>query len=136
MPSLDATAPIGAAPKTVEKAVDEDLRPPQFTTAQVERGRKAYMANCSDCHGDQLNNGEFGGAPLKGNYFDEHWGPTTVDALYSFTQSAMPPNRPGALTDKTYTDITTFLLSQNGYAASGSEMPPDMDAMATMTLER
>ena len=136
MPKLDATQPIGAATKPAASASEADLAPPSFTTAQADRGRRAYIKECSDCHGAQLNDGEFGGAPLKGSYFQDHWGGMTVDGLYSFSQAAMPPNRPGSLSDQTYTDITTFLLAQNGYAATGSELPPDMGIMETMTLER
>ena len=47
---------------------------PSFTAEQVDRGRAAYNQNCQDCHGTTLDNGEFGGAPLKGSYFRQHWG--------------------------------------------------------------
>ena len=95
-----------------------------FTEAQVERGRRSYISDCSDCHGSELNNGEFGGAPLTGSYFADHWGETTVDALYGFVQAAMPPNRPGSLSDQTYTDIITFILDKNGYRATGTRCRP------------
>lgn len=71
-----------------------------------------------------------------GAYFNQQWGGATVDALYGYLSSAMPPNRPGGLNPKTYTDITAFLLSRNGFQATGSEMPADLDAMATMILEK
>ena len=136
MPGLDATKPIGAAeaPKASENT--GDLTAPMFTDAQVERGRRSYVDNCSDCHGSELNNGEFGGAPLKGTYFDERWGQATVDGLFYFLQAAMPPNRPGSLNDQTYTDIVTFILAKNGYRSTNSEMPADVDRMGTMSLEK
>src|SRR5579864_2547144 len=56
---------------------------PAFTEAQVERGRALYQKNCQDCHGTQLDNGEFGGAPLKDSYFRQHWGSGDVASLRS-----------------------------------------------------
>ena len=136
MPGLDATKPIGQPDKPKTAVATGDLRPPSFTEAQAQRGRRSYVDHCSDCHGSNLNNGEFGGAPLKGTYFNDHWGALTVDALYGFIDTAMPPNRPGSLNPQTYTDIITFLLSKNGYRPTGNEMPADTDRMATMTLEK
>ncbi|WP_161138826.1 c-type cytochrome [Propylenella binzhouense] len=135
MPSLDATKPLGQ-PAT-PKATDSDAtRPPSFTEAQVERGQQAFLKNCADCHGDQLNNGEFGGAPLVGSYFDDHWGELTVDALYGYIISAMPPDRPGRLSPQVYADIVAFILDKNGYKAGGQELPGDLAALGAMTLER
>ncbi len=135
MPGLDATKPLGQTEKPKADTSGGDMVPPTFTAAQVDRGRKAYMGNCVDCHGDQLNNGEFGGAPLTGSYFQDHWGGVTVDALYGYLSSAMPPNKPGALSAQVYTDITTFLLAKNGYAAGSTEMPANPDAMASMLIK-
>ena len=39
---------------------------PSFTSEQAERGHADYAHNCLDCHGSNLDNGEFGGPPLKG----------------------------------------------------------------------
>src|SRR5258708_35898062 len=47
-------------------AQGREQRPPAFTQEQVERGKSIYQRNCQDCHGSTLDNGEFGGAPLKG----------------------------------------------------------------------
>jgi mono/diheme cytochrome c family protein len=136
MPGLDATKPIGEAERPEAPAEDTgELRPPSFTAAQVERGQQAYTRDCVDCHGDQLDNGEFGGAPLTGSYFKDHWGGLTVDALYGYLSTAMPPDQPGRLSPQTYADITAFLLSKNGFAPSGGELTPDLDAMATMAIE-
>jgi mono/diheme cytochrome c family protein len=135
MPGLDATKPIGPAPGPAEPtAAEGDLVPPSFTAAQVERGQRAYLQSCGDCHGDQLDNGEFGGAPLTGSYFRDHWGGGTVDGLFGYLSSAMPPNQPGRLGPQTYADITAFLLSRNGFTPAGPELKPDLDAMATMEI--
>ena len=111
-------------------------QPPTFTAAQAERGKAIYLKNCQDCHGSTLDNGEFGGAPLKGSYFRQHWGSGDVSALYGFVNSLMPPDRPGQLSQQSYVDLTAFLLSSNGYRASNEELTADQDAQSKMTMKR
>jgi mono/diheme cytochrome c family protein len=110
--------------------------PPSFTEEQADRGHAAYRRNCQDCHGTDLNNGEFGGAPLTGQYFARHWGNGSVAALYGFMRTKMPPDRPGRLNPQTYADLTAFLLVKNGYQATGAELPPDPAAQEHMNLKR
>jgi len=109
---------------------------PTFTAEQVDRGRAVYGRNCTDCHGTTLDNGEFGGAPLKGSYFRRHWASGSVAALYGKTKTTMPPDRPGQLSDQTYLDLTAFLLSQNGYAAGDKELPSDLETQQKMSLKK
>jgi mono/diheme cytochrome c family protein len=111
-------------------------RPPAFSAAQVERGKAVYLKNCQDCHGSTLDNGEFGGAPLKGAYFRQHWGAGDVSALFGYLNALMPPDRPGQLSEQSYVDITAFLLSSNGYAAGPEELTADQDAQRKMTMKR
>jgi mono/diheme cytochrome c family protein len=134
MPGLDATKPLGQPPAEAPQTNAEGLIAPTFTDAQVARGQTAYTKNCAECHGPGLNDGEFGGAPLNGSYFHQHWGDLTVDALYGFLSSAMPPDRPGRLTPQTYADITAFLLDRNGYKSGSQELPADLGKMSTMSL--
>jgi mono/diheme cytochrome c family protein len=101
--------------------------PVAFTAEQAGRGQAAYRRGCQDCHGFNLNDGEFGGAPLTGQYFSRHWGNGSVAALYGFLHTKMPPDRPGKLNPQTYADLTAFLLSKNGYEAGDTELAPDPD---------
>jgi mono/diheme cytochrome c family protein len=117
-------------------AQGREQRPPAFTEAQVQRGKSIYQKNCQDCHGSTLDNGEFGGAPLKGSYFRQHWGSGDVSALFGYVNTLMPPDRPGQLTPQSYVDLTAFLLSNNGYAAGTEELTPDQDAQRKMTLKK
>lgn len=109
---------------------------PAFTTEQAERGEATYRRACQDCHGTELDNGEFGGPPLKGPYFSDHWGAGSVAALYSFTKTKMPPDRPGDLSPQTYVDLTAFILSYNGYKAGEKELSADLDALLQMSLKK
>jgi mono/diheme cytochrome c family protein len=109
---------------------------PLYAAAQAERGQAAYRQSCQDCHGSSLDNGEFGGPPLKGGYFRTRWGNGSVAALYGYVSLAMPPDRPGQLTPQTYADLVAFLLSNNGYPPGDNELPADPNAQQNMSLKR
>src|SRR5262249_25107464 len=117
-------------------AQGREQRPPAFTQEQVERGKSIYQRNCQDCHGSTLDNGEFGGAPLKGLYFRQHWGTGDVSALFGYVNTLRPPDRPGQLSAQSYADVTAFLLSNNGYVAGAEELTADEDAQRKMTMKR
>lgn len=110
--------------------------PPDFTQAQADRGHAIYRRNCQDCHGVNLDDGEFGGAPLNGLYFARHWENGSVAALYGFMRAKMPPDRPGKLNPQTYADLTAFLLARNGFRPTQTELPPDPEAQTRMVLKR
>ncbi len=109
---------------------------PTYTAAQAERGQASYEHSCQVCHGSSLDNGDFGGAPLRGSWFQEHWGKTNAGALFAYVKAAMPPDNPGGLNDTTYADILAFILRGNGYPPGGQELPPDADALQRMSLTR
>ena len=121
---------------TARPSAAQEPHPPAFTTAQVDRGKAIYIKNCQDCHGSTLDNGEFGGAPLKGSYFRQHWGSGDVGALVGYMSSLMPPDRPGQLSPQSYADIAAFLLVNNGYAPGSEELPLDPDAQRKMTMKK
>jgi S-disulfanyl-L-cysteine oxidoreductase SoxD len=138
--ALGAAAPLVLALATAATlqafAQGREQRPPAFTDEQVQRGKAIYQKNCQDCHGSTLDNGEFGGAPLKGSYFRQHWGSGDVSALFGYVNTLMPPDRPGQLTAQSYVDLTAFLLSNNGYAAGTEELTADQDAQHNMTMKK
>ena len=107
-----------------------------FTADQVTRGSDIYAERCVQCHGDTLDNGEFGGAPLNGSYFKKHWGGGSVAALVAFMKAKMPPDRPGSLTDQSCADLTAFLLDVNDYPKGDKELPPDTPSQQAMSLKR
>jgi len=129
LPSVQTTnaSPAG---RTDAKSV------PTFTAEQAERGEAAYRHACQDCHGSALDNGEFGGPPIKGPYFSAHWGTGNVAALYAYTKTKMPPDRPGDLSAETYIDLIAFILSRNGYQDGAAELSADLDALQRMSLKK
>jgi mono/diheme cytochrome c family protein len=129
-------AVVFAAAASTSTAFAQTAEGPSFTAEQVERGRAAYTQNCQDCHGSTLDNGEFGGPPLKGGYFSNHWGAGSVADLTGYAKALMPPDRPGRLSDQTYTDLIAFLLSNNGYAPNGRDLPSDVAAQQKMSMKK
>jgi mono/diheme cytochrome c family protein len=134
--AVPAVVALAAAGTMQAFAQSREQRPPAFTDEQVQRGKAIYQKNCQDCHGSTLDNGEFGGAPLKGSYFRQHWGSGDVSALFGYVNTLMPPDRPGQLTAQSYVDLTAFLLSNNGYAAGAEELTADQDAQRKMTMKK
>lgn len=103
-----------------------------FTTAQVASGEDEYKTSCMDCHGPHLNDGEFGGPPLKGTAFTAKWFKLPASGLVNYIHAAMPPDSPGRLPMGTYVEIAAYILSVNGLAAGAAEMPSDPKALATL----
>ncbi len=129
-------AAIPAAGGTGAPAAARSASGPIFTAEQAERGHAAYRKNCQDCHGANLDDGEFGGAPLKGSYFRQHWGGGSVTALFAYTKTKMPPDRPGRLSDQTYADIVAFFLSANGFKPGDKELPASAQDQQQMSLKQ
>ena len=132
-PMATGAKPPAAAPEV--KAAGGTTTPATYTAAQAERGHDLYTKNCADCHGTTLDNGEFGGPPLKGASFRDKYFGITVDALYGFMSTAMPPDRPGQLSPQQYADLTAYVLSVNGVQAGSTELPANLDALGSMTLQ-
>jgi cytochrome c len=101
----------------------------------VTRGSDIYAERCVQCHGDTLDNGEFGGAPLNGSYFKKHWSGGSVAGLTAFMKAKMPPDRPGSLTDQSSADLAAFLLDANDYPKGEKELPPDAASQQAMSLK-
>jgi len=97
-----------------------------YTEAQANRGRAAYLENCSPCHGADLEG--LNGVRLSGPEFMERWREFDIGALYDFISKSMPrrrdgsPNRPGSLSEQTYTDIITHILRSNHFPAGTKEI--------------
>jgi mono/diheme cytochrome c family protein len=126
----------GGAPATATSNGVGGSTPVSFTAEQVTRGSDIYADRCVQCHGDKLDNGEFGGAALNGKYFKQHWGGGSAAALIAYMKAKMPPDRPGSLTDQTYADLAAFLLDANDYPKGDKELPPDTASQQAMSLRR
>ncbi|MDB5705259.1 MAG: hypothetical protein JWN66_2375 [Sphingomonas bacterium] len=129
-------AAAGIATARSAPAQATDPAPASFTAAQAASGLAEYKANCADCHGANLNDGEFGGPPLKGEAFRAKWFGRPPSALIGFTRAAMPPDSPGRLPLGTYVEIAAYLLSANGIAPGEQTLPADMKALGELRIEK
>jgi hypothetical protein len=79
-----------------------------------------------------LDDGEFGGPPLKGAAFTAKWFKMPAGGLVNYIRAAMPPDAPSRLPFGTYVEIAAYILSVNGLAPGTKEMPADANALATL----
>src|SRR5688572_9340260 len=114
-----ATFPAAQAPRSVWDGV--------FTEAQAERGRVAFSAHCSSCHGVDLRGGE--SKALRGERFWTDWKETNVDYLLGQIARNMPftddGSLAGSLPSATYADIVAHILNTNGFPAGTRELTAD-----------
>jgi alcohol dehydrogenase (cytochrome c) len=92
-----------------------------YTSAQADRAKAVYTANCASCHGDTLDGGQFG-PTLHGDAFKAHWSTQSSDALLAFMFTKMPPAAPGSLKDVDYADLEAYILQANGVPAGSGEL--------------
>jgi alcohol dehydrogenase (cytochrome c) len=97
-----------------------DRGPVVYTEQQARRGQILYAESCASCHGQHLNDGQFG-PPVKGNAFKARWHDQPPEALWSSIIKRMPPASPGSLDSRTYTDVAAYLLRENGEKAGTKE---------------
>ena len=112
-------------PQTARKSVWDGA----YTSAQADRGQKAYASNCAGCH--QANLGGKGEVPaLKGGSFMERWHDYSVKPLFNLIKTEMPPLRFRApdtkpLPDNMYVDIISYILQTNSFPAGNTELTVD-----------
>ena len=86
-----------------------------FTAAQAEEGSDLYADRCATCHGQHLDDGEFGPS-LKSARFNKRWGALPPAALYAYVSRAMPPGQAGVLAPQDYDEILAYIYQANGAA--------------------
>lgn len=128
------TVLAGSAALSLLTGADAPSAPPRslaegaFSEAQVVRGRRGYNALCARCHGEELGGGEDSPA-LVDKVFFKGWAGKSVGELVEYTRTEMPSDGPGKVTRKQSTDITTYVLSLNGFPKGETELPPDLDVL-------
>lgn len=92
-----------------------------YSAPQAVRGQAEYEANCMGCHktGESAVNPD---SRLKGPNFMERWREDTLESLFVLIKATMPRAKPGSLSDKTYIDVISFLLRENGFPAGANEL--------------
>ncbi|HEX4049915.1 MAG TPA: PQQ-binding-like beta-propeller repeat protein, partial [Steroidobacteraceae bacterium] len=132
--ALTALPGFGVAAQAQAQGVF-DSGPVSFTTPQAASGKAAYQENCSSCHGDDLDNGQFG-PPVKGPTFRAQWHSQSAAALFNLLATKMPPTSPDSLDGQTYADIEAYILQQNGATAGAAALSAAELAKAASSARR
>ncbi|MDT8397614.1 MAG: PQQ-binding-like beta-propeller repeat protein [Pseudomonadales bacterium] len=130
LPAATVILLVSVLAQTTVQAQEDAL---SYTAEQAAAGRRAYDANCVQCHGPNLSDGPLG-APLKGPEFMQKYGGRPVAELFDVTRSTMPSANPGALDAATYASLVAFMLQQNAVVAGQSELPADGRQLSRMQV--
>lgn len=99
-----------------------------YSAAQITRGRRLYNSQCARCHGEALGGGEDSPALVDKTFF-KGWAGKSVGELVEYTRTEMPSDGPGKVTRKQSTDVTTYILSVNGFPEGPSELEPSLEIL-------
>jgi cytochrome c len=99
-----------------------------YTSQQADRGEREYGRSCEHCHGRELEGDRAREVPpLLGDPFMRSWTGRPLKTLLDQVSQAMPADRRGALSARTYTDLIAFLLRANGFPSGDTALPPAAD---------
>ena len=90
-----------------------------FSEAQVQDGKLVYDLNCASCHGVNLE-GAAVIPSLSDASFAAKWSDEPYEQLVRDLQR-MPPGNQDALTAENYNQLTAYILSHNGVAATEND---------------
>ena len=133
MPHFFPRVVAAVAMAAVATAAFAQTAPAHYTPAQADHGLELFHQQCSLCHGDNLNDGEFGPA-LKGAYFKGQWGGKTAAQLFAMITTNMPPGKAGVMPAEDYADIMALLIKSNGMGEEGAALPADPKALEGLAL--
>lgn len=95
-----------------------------YSPEQVARGKKSYEKECADCHGEKLEGIDKAPA-LTGAIFAKNWTGKSVFKLIDQTRRTMPPDDPATYSRQLCTDVTAYVLSENGYPVGQIDLAAD-----------
>jgi cytochrome c len=107
-----------------------------FTAAQAARGLRLYADDCAACHAENMRGGP--GAPgVAGPEFLFNWNGRTVDELFEFVQTTMPPGGGGGLTGTEVVDLLAAVFQANAFPPHADlELPANRAALAAIRIAR
>ena len=125
-----------SASAAAQSSAEPVERPVSYSKEQADRGKKRYIRECVDCHGEDLKGGLSGGAPLRGLAFEEmFFDGLPASVMFALMISTMPPDSPGRYSPRTYADLMAYILKRNGFKA-GAPLPSDFDSLDYLIMEK
>jgi S-disulfanyl-L-cysteine oxidoreductase SoxD len=108
--------------------------------AQVDRGKAIYSGICGKCHGARGNGAGEPDQPespaIARATFLTKWEFTTLDGLFEYIRTEMPPDNPGSQPDQAYVDAMVYMLTLSEAPVGTAELSPDLDALAAITITK
>ena len=92
-----------------------------YSLTQAAEGQGLYAEHCASCHGMDLLGNE-SGPVLSGIAFQDRWAALPAEQLFDLTATSMPSTNPGGLVARDYAAILAYMLYENGYAASATDL--------------
>jgi mono/diheme cytochrome c family protein len=105
-----------------------------FTEEQAQRGRSAFLEQCSNCHGRDLEGADMT-PPLTGAAFMANWDGLTVGDLADRIRVSMPLNSPGTLSRQETADLVAYILRFNQFPAGKEELPREVPALKQILIK-
>jgi len=99
-----------------------------FNEEQAKRGQAVFLAECSNCHGRDLEGADMT-PPLTGAGFTSNWDSLTLGDLSERIRISMPLNSPGKLSRQENADVVAYILRFNQFPAGKDELPRDVPAL-------
>jgi mono/diheme cytochrome c family protein len=108
-----------------------------YSDKQAKRGEDLYVDNCLDCHTEHRSDDPAYPNPvLVGKAFIQKWDKRTVNELFSYMRTKMPPNSPGSLGSRDYIDIVAYVLKSNKFPAGKDELTQDVGVLNKITISK
>ena len=122
------------ATATLASAAPPSIWDGVYTAEQAARGKKIYVDQCAECHGEDLK-GIKDASPLIGDTFLKKWNTRSVGRLIDVTRRTMPTDSPGTLSRPICADLVAYLLQENGFPTGKSELDSASPSLKEITLE-
>ena len=108
--------------------------------AQVDRGKAIYSGICGKCHGPKGNGAGEPDQPespaIARATFLTKWDFVTLDALFEYIRTEMPPDNPESQPDQAYVDAMAYMLTLSEVPVGTAELPPDPEALAAIMVTK
>ena len=99
-----------------------------YNEEQSKRGEGAYLEECSNCHGRDLEGADMTPA-LTGAAFMANWDGLSLGDLSERIRISMPANRPGTLSRQQNADVVAYMLRFNQFPTGKDELPRDVQTL-------
>jgi mono/diheme cytochrome c family protein len=132
--ALAAVCGVTALPHAVgQPPAPPSLLAGAFNEEQAVRGRDLYYEHCLLCHGETME-GLDKAPPLAGPQFASTWNGAPLAALVARIR-AMPPEKPGTLSQEEAVDVLTYLLWYNGLPLGDAPLESAPSVLGQLTFQ-